>query len=266
MKTKLIPLAAFLATASAALVFAAAARGPASSQRPVSSGGPMAACPAGTCVGGAGDCAAGECAKDGCITAPGAGAPAAADATPLILSPAAQAALRFQIDEERMARELYQSFGQKWDFQPFRMIPRSEAQHEAVLRQLATRAGMPAPSATAGRFDSEEVQLRFEALLALGLESPDSALRAGAFVEEQDIVDLDTLLAATDSPALKATVTALRTASTHHLRAFVGTLQARGVTYEPKLLKADEFKAIVATAPGARAGHGPGRGAGPGRR
>ncbi len=142
-----------------------------------------------------------------------------------------------------MARELYTAFAEKWGLQPFKMIPQSEARHEGVLRQLAVRAGVTAPTAVAGKFDSEEVQLRYDALLALGLESADSALRASAFVEEQDIADLDTLLAATDSPDLKAAATSLRQGSTNHLRAYVGTLKARGVTYEPKVLTTEEFTA-----------------------
>lgn len=44
-----------------------------------------------------------------------------------MLGPEAQAALRFQIDEERMARELYTALGRKWGLQPFEMIPQSEA-------------------------------------------------------------------------------------------------------------------------------------------
>jgi hypothetical protein len=168
-----------------------------------------------------------------------------ADPTPLALSPAAQTALLFQIDEERMARELYTAFNAKWALQPFANIPQSEARHEATLRQIASRAAIAAPTSVAGSFDSAEVQQRYNDLLALGLESADSALRAAAFVEEQDIADLNTLIAATDNPALKDAAMALKTASGHHLQAFVSVLAARGVTYLPKVLTADEYQAIL---------------------
>lgn len=181
----------------------------------------------------------------GNASCPGVCTSVTADATPLTLSPAAQAALRFQIDEERMARELYTAFNAKWGLQPFANIPRAEMQHEAVLRQLAVRAGVVAPTAIAANFDTTEVQLRYNDLLALGLESADSALRAGAFVEEQDIADLNTLIATTDDAALKEAATALKVASGHHLQAFVGVLAARGVTYVPKILSADEYQAIL---------------------
>jgi hypothetical protein len=193
---------------------------------------------------------------------------AGADTTPLALSPEAGRALLFQIDEERMARELYTALGAKWGLTPFTRIPQAEARHESVLRQLATRAGLALPTAVAGRFDDPEVQKRYDALLALGLESADSALRVGAYVEEVDIADLNTLIATTDSTALKDTATALKTASGHHLTAFVGSLQARGITYAPQVLAAEAYQASLnaegrgqgrGREPGSGQGHGWGR-------
>jgi hypothetical protein len=280
MKTKATSLGLTLGLALASLALAAQAqRGPAAgNSNPQAGYGPGANAAIGMCNGtgpnaavggcdGTGPGAMTNCPAGGAQDCTGPCAVAAADTTPLVLGSEAQAALRFQIDEERMARELYTAFGEKWGLQPFKMIPQSEARHEALLRQLAVRAGVIAPVATAGLFETEEVQLRFNALLALGLESADSALRAAAFVEEQDIADLDTLIAATDSTALKDAVTALRSASANHLRAFVGTLKARGVTYEPKLLKAEEFTALVnSTTRGMGMGAGRGQGFGYGRR
>lgn len=200
------------------------------------------------------------CAAACDASCPGVCTAVAADSTPLALSASAQAALLFQIDEERMARELYTAFGAKWGLQPFAQVPPAEVRHESVLRQLATRAVLAAPTSVAGRFDSTEVQQRYDALLALGLESADSALRAAAFVEEQDIADLQALIATTDNAALKEAATALKTASGHHLQAFVGVLAARGVTYVPKVLKADEYQTIIGGE-----GRGMGRGRGRGR-
>ena len=191
---------------------------------------------------------------------------AATDTTPLVLSNEAQVALLFQIDEERMARELYTAFGAKWSLPPFANIPQAEARHEAVLRQLATRAGLTLPTAAAGTFDSGEVQKRYNALLALGSESADSALRVGAYVEEVDIADLNTLSATTDSPALNIAATALKAASGHHLQAFVGVLATRGFTYTPQVLTTDEYQAMPAAAGrGMGCGRGQGDGQGQGR-
>lgn len=187
---------------------------------------------------------------------------AATDVTPLTLTPAAQAALLFQIDEERMAGELYRAWGAKWGLAPFAHIPLAEARHEAVLRQLATRAGLALPAAVPGQFASAEVQKRHDDLLPLGLASADGALRAAAYVEEVDIVDLRLLVGATDSAALQEVAAMLETASGHHLGAFAGLLAARGVTYVPQLLPAADYQAILERRGGMGRGRGWGRGRG----
>lgn len=190
---------------------------------------------------------------DGCT---GACAGQAGSTAPLTLSAAAQAALRFQIDEERMAGELYQAFGEKQDAMPFKNIPRAEARHRQLLENLATRAGLvPAKTTAAGRFETPAVQARYDALLARGQASLIEALKAGALVEEQDIADLRVLAAATDSPELKSAVTALEQGSRHHLNAFVRNLRARGIDYVAQVLTPAEVAEITAAAPGR-----PGRG------
>ncbi len=190
----------------------------------------------------------------------GACAVAAADPTPLTLSPAAQAALLFQIDEERMAGELYRAWGAQWGLAPFANIPLAEARHEAVLRQLATRAGLALPAAVPGLFASAEVQKRYDDLLPLGLASADGALRAAAYVEEVDIVDLQTLVGTTDSTALKDVAAILETASGHHFSAFVSLLTVRGVSYVPQLLPAADYQAILDQRGAMGRGRGRGRG------
>lgn len=147
---------------------------------------------------------------------------ATASTAPLQLSAAASEALLFQIEEERMAREIYATLEQKWGLRPFRRIQRAEAHHEAVLRALATRGALTVPAALAGKFASPIVQQRYDELVARGLRSADEALAAAAVVEQQDIADLKTLIASTDSAELKAVAMALEAASERHLAAFSG--------------------------------------------
>lgn len=184
---------------------------------------------------------------------------AAESTAPLALGESARAALRFQIDEERMARELYTAFGMQWGLRPFARIPEAESRHEATLRALAARAGVTVLAATPGKFGIAEVQKRYDTLLARGRESAEAALRVGAFVEEQDIADLRTLAATTDSAEMKQVVAALERASGHHLAAFVRNLKSRGVTYTPQVLNAGEFAALSADG-GSRVGGGRNRG------
>lgn len=199
----------------------------------------------------------------GCGTGPredctGACAVQAKSTAPLVLSESAKMALLFQIDEERMAGELYRAFGEKQDVMPFKNIPRAEARHHQLLLDLAHRAGLaPDGTVTPGRFATAAIQARYDALLARGQTSLIDALKTGALVEEQDIADLRGLAATTDSPELKSVVTALEQGSRHHLNAFVRNLRARGVEYVAQVLAPAEVAEITAATPGR-----PGRGRG----
>lgn len=160
-----------------------------------------------------------------------------ATTTSLNLSESARAALRFQIDEERMAGDLYRALGQLHDARPFQNIPTAEDRHQSMLRDLASRAGVTvAADQPAGRYATAAVQERYDLLLARGRVSLTEALAVGALVEEQDIADLRTLAATTDSPDLKAVVSALEQASVHHLGAFVRNLRSQGVDYAAQVL------------------------------
>lgn len=138
----------------------------------------------------------------------------------VVLTPAAREALLFQIEEERMAQELYLALGRKWSARPFVRIPQAEAHHAAMLRALAVRAGLAVPETVAGVFASPVIQERHDSLLARGLVSEAEALAVGAAVERQDIADLKTLIASTDSEELKRLAQALEAASERHLAAF----------------------------------------------
>lgn len=164
---------------------------------------------------------------------------------PLVLDDAARAALRFQLDEERMAGELYVAFGKKHAARPFTNIPRAEARHREILQQLATRAGLTVAAAAAGRYETAAIQARHDALWARGQASLIEALKVGALVEEQDIADLRALAATTDHPDLRAAVAVLERGSRHHLAAFVHNLRARGVDYEAQVLPPGELAQLI---------------------
>jgi hypothetical protein len=182
------------------------------------------------------------------------------DQTAVVLSEQARSALLFQIDEERMARELYLAFGERWNLRPFRNIVQAETRHEAVLRALAKRAGLSLPETVAGRFTTAAVQERYDTLLARGRQSAEEALRTGALVEEQDIADLRALAKSTDNAELRQVVAALERASGHHLAAFVRNM---GNSYTAQVLPAADVIALTDKADGGKSSAGrSGRGAG----
>jgi hypothetical protein len=169
------------------------------------------------------------------------------DQAAVVVSEQARSALLFQIDEERMARELYLAFGERWNLRPFRNIVQAETRHEAVLRALAKRAGLSLPETVAGRFTTAAVQERYDTLLARGRQSAQEALRTGALVEEQDIADLRVLARSTDNVDLRQAVAALERASGHHLAAFVRNM---GNSYTAQVLPAADVIALTDKADG----------------
>lgn len=142
---------------------------------------------------------------------------AAAQADPTAPAPAPTAAtasadaalvrnLTFMREEERLARDLYAAFAQKYGADTaFARITTSEQRHFDAVGVLLTRYGIADPSAgrAAGSFADPGLQKLYDDLLAQGNESLQKAYEAGVAVEEEDIADLKAALR--DTTAADAT-------------------------------------------------------------
>jgi hypothetical protein len=179
-------------------------------------------------------------------------------ATPTTLS---AGDLAFAIEEERMAHDLYAAAAAQWNLRVFANIAAAETRHEAALATLAATQGFALPLAQSGVYASADLQRLHDQVIALVNESATGALRAGALVEETDIADLRRLASLAADDASRAVLANLERASLHHLSTFVRTLAARGVTYQPQVLMAEDFSTLAQSPsrPGASAAGG-GRG------
>lgn len=167
------------------------------------------------------------------------------------------------IEEERVAHDIYAAAAARWNLRVFANIAASETRHAAALTQLAATVGVQPPAAKAGVYATADLQALYDQLIVLVNGSANGALSAGALIEETDITDLRRLSALATDEASKAVIANLVGASVNHLGAFVRNLQAAGVTYQPKLLTAEEFATMTSTSPG-RGGLGRGKGMGTG--
>lgn len=133
-----------------------------------------------------------------------------------------RAGLVFSREEERMARELYTLFADKYAVGPFTMISRSEQRHFDEVGALLTRYAVADPSAgaTTGVYADATVQKLYDGWKASGLASVDAAYRVGVALEKRDIADLDRLGAGTSNVDLDRLHGRLRNGSQHHLAAF----------------------------------------------
>jgi hypothetical protein len=163
------------------------------------------------------------------------------------LSPAEQEGLVFMREEEKLARDVYLTLAAQWQIPIFSNIAASEQTHMDSIRTLLVRYNVPDPVAGmgVGEFATEHFQTLYADLVTLGSQSLINALTVGATIEEIDIVDLYDRLEDLTHQDIQRVYQNLERGSENHLRAFVGQLANRGVTYEPQYLDPELYQQII---------------------
>lgn len=129
--------------------------------------------------------------------------------------------MKFMLEEEKMAFDVYSFLGNKWDLQIFRNIKESEAKHmKAVKRLLESNQVAYEISSQSGVFMNQELQHLYDDLIQKGSNSTIEALEVGKNIEEKDIHDLQMAISKTNDVYTKEVYTNLLNASYNHLAAF----------------------------------------------
>lgn len=163
------------------------------------------------------------------------------------LSQSEAEALLFMREEEKLARDVYQTLYAKWKLQPFTNIARSEQTHTDAIRRLMDAYKVTDTSSTqVGVFTNPDLQKLYSSLVAQGEKSVVDALKVGATIEDLDIVDLQTRKAQTNKADIQVVYDSLIRGSENHLRAFTGQLANYGSGYKPQYLSQSAYDAIVA--------------------
>ncbi len=125
-------------------------------------------------------------------------------------------------EEEKLARDVYLTLGEKWNVPVFKNIAQSEARHMAAMKNLVDRYGLedPVTDDTVGTFTSPEFAQLYQELVASGSASLANAYKVGVTIEELDIKDLQDSLAIIQSTDVRRVYQNLLRASENHLRAF----------------------------------------------
>ena len=195
-------------------------------------------------------------------------APAAVVAAATGLSAVEAEDLAYMREEEKLARDVYLTLNEQWNWAVFDNVAASESQHMESVAVLLERYGAadPASGNGTGEFTNPALQSLYDRLIAQGSQSLADALQVGATIEEVDIVDLETRTARTDHPDIAQVYENLLRGSRNHLRAFVSNReQQTGEEYVPQYLSLEEYQSIVDSSverggPGAGGGQGRGRG------
>ena len=129
--------------------------------------------------------------------------------------------LRYLIEEEKLAHDVYVALFDAWGLQAFDNISASEVRHQDELVPLLEARGIADPRSTElGVFTDPALQATYDELLARGLTSEAEAIQVGIAIEEMDIDDLEARIAAEDEPDVIAAYEFLLQGSRNHLDAF----------------------------------------------
>ncbi len=150
-------------------------------------------------------------------------------------------------EEEKLARDVYQTLYEKWGLQIFSNIAKSEQRHMDAVKLLIEKYGLsdPVKGMGVGEFSNPEFSELYSKLTAEGNKSVVDALKVGALIEEKDIVDLQKYISETNKEDIKVVYENLMKGSRNHLRAFVSMLEKYGVKYKPQYLSIEEYNSIV---------------------
>ena len=155
--------------------------------------------------------------------------------------------LIFMREEEKLARDSYDTLYSLWGQTVFDNISDSEQVHMESVLIVLDKYGLEDPAAddVPAYFVDYDLQVLYDYLMDLGDNSLVDALMVGAEIEEVDIVDLEIRMARTDNQDIQLIYENLMKGSRNHLRSFVSNLEAQNVTYVPTHLSQEEFDAII---------------------
>lgn len=168
------------------------------------------------------------------------------------------------VEEEKMARDVYNALYATWGSTTFQTIAASEQTHMDSIKNLLTVYGLTDPSSSqAGVFSNPDLQALYDQLIVRGSQSLAEAFKVGGAIEEIDILDLQERLAQTDNADIQQVFNNLLKGSGNHLRAFANALQMQtGEVYQPQYLSAEAYQAILSATSGGYGNSGGGQGQG----
>ena len=154
----------------------------------------------------------------------------------------------FMWQEEKLARGAYDFMFYKYETNPFGNIRMSERRHMNEMESLVHKFGIKDPSladTAAGKFTDAALATLYEACVSKSSLSMEEALRAGALIEETDILDLQMRIKRSSNKEIIASFEYLLMGSENHLRAFTRRLGKMGIDYKPAVLSKENFDRII---------------------
>ncbi|MDP3452977.1 MAG: DUF2202 domain-containing protein [Bacteroidales bacterium] len=148
-------------------------------------------------------------------------------------------------EDEKLARDVYTYFFDKFELAPFSRIAKAEANHIAAVERLFYFYSISYPAvAPMGEFNDADRKAYYESLINKG-DTALEAYKATAYLEEKDVADYTLVLGSIQNPNIKMVIENLIKGSSNHLRASVRQVNALGGTYAPAFLTQEKYDQIV---------------------
>lgn len=146
------------------------------------------------------------------------------------LSTAEIETLLFNIEEEKLAGDVYEVLSDLYDLQIFDRIAASEDRHLDALLKQADRLGIDTSALPEedGVYADPELQDLYDDLIAWGSVSLTDALEVGVYIETMDLESLASSIELTTDATLDDVYASLLSGSVSHLAAFTSALEVFG--------------------------------------
>ena len=129
--------------------------------------------------------------------------------------------LKYMLEEEKLARDVYEFLDDQWNLRVFNNIKQSEQQHMDMVEYLLNSYKVSYDlSDERGVFYNEKLQNLYNDLIEKGSKSEYDALEVGKTIEIVDIEDLENAVNQTTNSEISDVYSRLIFASNNHLRAF----------------------------------------------
>ena len=159
-----------------------------------------------------------------------------------------EAGLVFMREEEKLARDVYLTLYEIWGLEVFNNIALSEQTHTDTIKKILDKYQIADPvlDDSVGVFTDYHFTEVFEALVAKGSESLESALQVGAQIEDLDMKDIvESIEVIEGNDDIVMVYEELLKGSRNHLRSFWDVLVKNGFTYTAMYISQEEFDAII---------------------
>ncbi len=155
--------------------------------------------------------------------------------------------LNKMVQEEKLARDVYAYFGEKYNQPSFNLIAEAEERHMEAVSAIFERYGLenPVTDLAPGEFKDPNMKALFEDLIERGSIDLGQAYLVSATIEDMDINDLKECLSGVDNQDIRFVFQNLQKGSRNHMRAFSTMMDTMGMTYTPQFMNSEEFQFII---------------------